>query len=304
MTLVSAARRTLVRGAKEIIRRSADRAGIQLSRRSDPYRLDLYRELFDEATLAAKPFYNIGAGSFSHPYWTSVDFVSDWYAGVQGDIVHHDLMSDAPLPIETGSAWIVYTSHTVEHVSEEATARLFREAHRVLRPGGVLRVTTGPDAETDWRALMRGDIRWWYWAEDMYSQPGSYEHILHRPANTVPIEERWLHHVASALAPNDISPSEVKLAAPQIRVIIAERGFEGTLDYVTSLCRFDPKRPGNHISWWSHPKLLRFLNEAGFADAYRSGFGQSTSPVLRTPLFDSTHPAISAYVEAIKQPVS
>ena len=292
---------TLSGALKRIVKTSFNRAGLEVSRRSDPYQLPLYRSLFDETTLAAKPFYNIGAGSFWHPFWTNVDFASDWYGDLQKDIVHHDLMSQMPLPIATDSALVVYTSHTVEHISESAVAALFREACRVLRTGGVLRVTTGPDAETDFRAMLNGDANWFYW-DEMYAAPGTYEPIYRRPANSVPIEERWLHHVASALAPNDISPSDVKFGAAEIRMIVAERGFEGSLDYFTSRCRFDPERPGNHISWWSHPKLLRFLASAGFTDAYRSGYGQSVSPLLRnTALFDSTHPQISAYVEAVKR---
>jgi SAM-dependent methyltransferase len=287
---------------KKLVKTAFHAAGLEIARRKEPYQLERYHSLFDAKTLAAKPFYNIGAGTFWHPYWTNIDFVSDWYASGQRDVIHHDLMSEGPLPIETSSAWIIYTSHTVEHVSEGAVATLFSEAHRALRPGGVLRVTTGPDAETDWRALVSGDASWFYWDDELYSTPGTYEEIYHRPANSVPIEERWLHHVASALAPNDISPSDVKVTADEIRAIIAERGFEGSLDYLTGQVQFDPARPGNHISWWSHPKLLQFLKDAGFVDAYRSGYWQSVSPVMRnSPLFDSTHPQISAYVEAVRR---
>ena len=266
----------------------------------DPFQLSTYRAIYDEATLARRPFYNVGAGGFWHPHWTNIDFVTDWYAGVQRDVVHYDLTSTEPLPIADGSAEVIYTSHTVEHVTEAAVERLFRESYRALRPGGVLRVTTGPDAETDYRALLAGDARWFYW-DKRYVAPGSYEHIYRAPATSVPLEERWLHHVASQLAPNDLSPSEVKLTALEVRAIIEERGFEGSLDYLTGLCSFNPERPGNHISWWSHGKLLRFLNNAGFESAYRSGHGQSVLPILRnTALFDSTHPQMSAYVEAVR----
>jgi hypothetical protein len=117
----------------------------------------------------------------------------------------------------------------------------------------------------------------------------------------VPIEERWLHHVASALAPNDITPSTEKYNACEVRKIIDELGFEKGLDFFTSKCNYDPKRPGNHVSWWTHKKVSQFLENAGFSNIYRSGYSQSASPILRnTALFDSTHPQISIYVEAIK----
>jgi predicted SAM-dependent methyltransferase len=275
-------------------------AGFDVVRVRDPYRRAAYRALYSEDVLAGKPFYNIGAGAFYHPYWTNIDFVSDWYGAVQQHVRHHDLMSLAPLPIEPSSAHLIYTSHTIEHVSYEAVEVLFREAWRALRPGGVLRVTTGPDAETDFRALQRGDADWFYWDDD-YVLPGSYEHVFKAPATSVPLEERWLHHVASQLAPNSVSPSPRKLDADAVRELIARLGFPAVLDELSGACQFDPQRPGNHISWWTHDRVIGLLRRAGFETVYRSGAGQSASPLLRrSPLFDSTHPQMSIYVEAIR----
>ncbi len=285
---------------KDVIRALMNKAGFDIKRVSNPYSLSLYHSLYDQATLDRRPFYNIGAGSFWHPLWTNIDYISDWYKPVQKKVLHHDLMSKERLPIDSNSAKVIYTSHTIEHLKEDAVSVFFQESFRALMQGGVFRVTTGPDAETDFRAMTAGDNHWFYW-DNWYVQCGSFEHIYHRPATSVPIEERWLHHFASALAPNDITPSNHKFHAHEIRKIVDELGFEGALDFFTSKCEFDPKRPGNHISWWTHTKVIQFLKDAGFSTIYRSGFGQSASPVLRnTMLFDSTHPQISIYVEAIK----
>jgi SAM-dependent methyltransferase len=54
----------------------------------------------------------------------------------------HDLTK--PLPWAAGSVDACYTSHTVEHMSRDEGASLVREAFRVLKPGGVLRVVV-PD---------------------------------------------------------------------------------------------------------------------------------------------------------------
>ncbi len=40
----------------------------------------LYERLYDREVLARRPFFNVGAGDFHHPYWTNVDKSSDWYA--------------------------------------------------------------------------------------------------------------------------------------------------------------------------------------------------------------------------------
>jgi SAM-dependent methyltransferase len=284
---------------KTSIRAAIHRLGFDVVRRPDPFLAAIYEALGPE-TLSRKPFINIGAGSFWHPYWTNVDYASDWYGSVQRDVIHYDIMGSEPLPFANDSLKIAYTSHTIEHVKEDAVARLFREVHRTLEPGGIFRVTTGPDAETDFRALMRGDESWFYW-DHYYVAKGNYEHLFHAPATSVPLAERWLNHVASELAPNNKTAAPIKYAAPEILRIIEEKGFEGSLDFFTSQCQFRADRPGNHVSWWTHGKVIDFLRQAGFETVYRSGYRQSASPLMRgSDLFDSTHPQMSIYVEAIK----
>lgn len=283
---------------KNIVQSGLNKAGFHIVRQEDPYRLDMYEKLFDGATLKRKPFYNIGAGGFQHPHWTSVDFDSDWY-GRGREVVHHDLLSLKPLPIETGAAKIIYTSHTIEHVTDEAVAFLFKDAFRALETGGVFRITTGPDAETDYRALMSGDDDWFYW-DKTAELNGDWRRTLNAPNTSVPLEERWLHHVASALAPNapDAGP---KLNAADVRALLAAKPLEEALDHLAGMVKFDPERPGNHISWWTHGKIERYLKEAGFTNIYRSGHRQSVSPLMRrSDLFDSTHPQMSIYMEAVR----
>src|SRR3990172_4662637 len=50
----------------------------------------------------------------------------------------HDLRK--PLPFGDGSVRCIYTSHCLEHLTREDGAQLLRECHRVLAPGGILRV--------------------------------------------------------------------------------------------------------------------------------------------------------------------
>lgn len=274
-----------------LLRAAARAVSVDISRATDDLRLILYKP--------GGKYFNIGSGSFFHPLWTNIDFVSDHYGPIQRNVVHHDLMSLQPLPIVSASADVIYTSHTIEHVKDRAVARLFEEAFRCLKPGGIFRVTTGPDADTDFGAMMRGDEDWFYW-NAWYSTRGTYEHMYHSPANSVSLEERWLEHVASQLAPNNLSKSR-KFTAPMIREVVESMHMEQALDYFTNLCEFDPNRPGNHVSWWNASKIKRFMRDAGFATVYRSGFGQSQSPIMRqSKLFDHTHPQISIYIEAVR----
>jgi predicted SAM-dependent methyltransferase len=285
---------------KKIVKSFLKKIKIKITREKDPFNLLLYRKIYNEEVLKSSPFYNIGAGSFYHPYWTNIDYASDWYGGVQKNFIHHDLMAGNPLPIAEKSAKLIYTSHTIEHIKENAVKLFFSEAYRVLEDGGVFRIQTGPDAITNFRALQANDEDWFYW-DNNYVKKGSYEHNFFNPATSVSLAERWLHHVAGPLAKNDISPSKIKFNEEEIHAIIKQKGFPDCLDYFCSLVEFDSNRPGNHICWWTHDKIISFLREAGFKNVYCSGFNQSVSPLMRNSvLFDHTHPQLSIYVEAIK----
>lgn len=73
---------------------------------------------YDTRVLKEKPFYNIGAGGFRHRYWTNIDMPSDWYARDQSDFTPYDIEKQEPLPLQGDCAQAVYTSHTIEHVSD------------------------------------------------------------------------------------------------------------------------------------------------------------------------------------------
>jgi predicted SAM-dependent methyltransferase len=47
-----------------------------------------------------------------------------------------------PWPVRTGSAAAVNSEHLVEHLAADGVRTFFTEAHRVLRPGGVIRTST------------------------------------------------------------------------------------------------------------------------------------------------------------------
>lgn len=55
---------------------------------------------------------------------------------------NHDQDVDVtkPLPYRDGVADFVFIEHCIEHVSAPDCLRFFDEAHRILKPGGVLRV--------------------------------------------------------------------------------------------------------------------------------------------------------------------
>lgn len=85
------------------------------------------------------------------------------------EFINYDLFSYEPLAIESGKAEAFYTSRTVEHVNDLACANMFKEAYRILKPGGYFRITT-PKIDLDLAAWRRGDRDYFYHIP-LYSHP-------------------------------------------------------------------------------------------------------------------------------------
>lgn len=59
-----------------------------------------------------------------------------------------------PLPFGDGTVSVVHMHHFLEHFSGEDCIKILKDVERVLRPGGVVFVTTPyPDTPNYWRAL-------------------------------------------------------------------------------------------------------------------------------------------------------
>jgi predicted SAM-dependent methyltransferase len=267
--------------------------------------LAVYKEYYNKDSIDNKRFYNIGAGNFHHPYWTNVDYFSEWYSNndktsLSG--IHHDLMSLKELPIDNDIAEAVYSSHTVEHITDEAAQKMFNEAYRILKKGGILRVTT-PNIDLEYRACKDNDRNYFYWI-DNYSKKNEIERInITKPMKEASIEQIFLYHFAGNISELHGDGSKVRISDEGLKKLFSEKSYEDALNYCSSRCDLEiqSKYPGNHINWWNPNKMTRMFQEAGFTNIFRSGYGQSFSPVMRDiTLFDNTHPKISLYMEAIK----
>jgi predicted SAM-dependent methyltransferase len=265
----------------------------------------LYERLYPRKSLDRRAFYNIGAGGFRHRYWTNVDNESEWYQGYQGDRIgiSWDLLKMQPLPIDSGTAEVVYTSHVIEHVTDEANANLFREAYRALKPGGTFRLTT-PNIDLYVRAYRAGDRDFFYWTKN-HDDPALLKRMgLAKPWDQGSLQQLFLYEFASSVSTLHGDGAAEKIDDAEFDRVFREMSDEQAMNYCTSKVSLDVQRkyPGNHVNWWSYAKLERMLREAGFKTIRQSAFGQSHCPVLRnTRYFDNTHPAISLYAEAVKQ---
>ena len=291
---------------KKIINHSLGVIGLKVSRIENvDYELNLYEKIFAKKSIQDKRFYNVGAGNFSHPYWTNIDYFSDWYQ-LNEDLtkngINYDLFSLKPIPVDSDSAEIVYTSHTIEHIKNDNAQHLFNESFRMLKKDGYIRITC-PDIDLHYAAYIKKDFHFFYW-RSWYENIKDYQRIfLNSSLTKASIEQLFMQRFATAATMIHVDGIEQSIDDNHFKKIINEMELEEALDYFCNMCpvEIQKKYPGNHTNWWNRQKVISMLEKSGFKNIYISGYGQSKSSVLRnTMLFDNTHPKISLYIEAQK----
>lgn len=80
---------------------------------------------------------NVGCGSKTHPAWVNIDMASN-----DPDVITANLLEGFPFPEARFD--VVYHSQVLEHFPKDRALPFIRECHRVLRPGGLIRVVV-PD---------------------------------------------------------------------------------------------------------------------------------------------------------------
>ena len=78
---------------------------------------------------------NLGCGTRYHPDWINIDFVS-----TNKNIIVHNLLKG--IPFKDNDFDVVYHSHLLEHFSKQDAIDFIKECHRVLKPGGIIRIAT------------------------------------------------------------------------------------------------------------------------------------------------------------------
>lgn len=96
---------------------------------------------------------NVGCGARFHPAWVNVDAVP-----AAPEVRAIDVR--AGLPFGDGEFAVVYSSHVLEHLGADEAAGLLKQMHRVLAPGGIVRIVV-PDLEAIAREYLRilGELR-------------------------------------------------------------------------------------------------------------------------------------------------
>ena len=82
---------------------------------------------------------NLGSGHWKLDGWVNVDLDPGSRPDVLANLAR-------PLPFRNGVAWLMHTEDFIDQLELEQASGFLRECHRVLQPGGILRVLT-PDLE-------------------------------------------------------------------------------------------------------------------------------------------------------------
>lgn len=160
---------------------------------------------------------------------------------------------------------------------------------RFLKKSGVFRITC-PDIDILYRAYKRNDIEYFRYI---------YKNLPSR--NEISITQFFLSEFATSLSV--FSKNANIISDNYFSKLIEEDDYESGFNKIIKRIEYSSQEEnsGNHVNWWNHNKLESFLYKAGFSKIIKSGYNQSTIPILSNKyLFDNTHPEMALYIEAIK----
>ena len=135
-------------------------------------------------------YLRIGSGRHTDPGWLAVDLVP-----VARGVVFMD--ATKPMPLPTGGFEAVQCEHVIEHVSYDDGQKMLRESHRVLRPGGVLRIAT-PNLDLVRRLLTPGDpdprlAAYVEWSNRTFGTTAERRDLLNPAFTANRLVRRWGH---------------------------------------------------------------------------------------------------------------
>ncbi len=223
---------------------------------------------------------NIGGGDYHRRYWSVLDFPSEHYSYDPKKIQYiFDLTSGKPLPFRDKTVKFFFSAHTFEHIPQEHCQHIFNELFRCLEKDGAIRITS-PDFDKGYEAYSKKNKNFFV------KFPGDNIH------------QKFLNFFATYFME--------KTSKRELEKNFKEMNKNDFADYYTLKVPRDYQKShgGDHINWWNFEKAKKMLYKAGFRKIFLSKKQQSQFHEMRGrgrgKGFDSTHPEISFFCEAVK----
>ena len=200
------------------------------------------------------------------------------------------------LPFDDNSVDIINCSHVVEHLPyPEESSFFYAEACRVLKPGGLLRIST-PDADLLVDKYRAEDWRYFLAANGS----GILHHVVH---DGLAPEVLLLHNClvgwfASYSGRLDTGGGPV-VTKTEVDDALASMNLHEFGQWCVS--RLEPNRIYAHVNLYTYARLVKELEAAGFTNFTRSEFGvSSASPIVQQRLDNPKRQMYSMYVDVKK----
>ena len=226
-----------------------------------------------------KNYLNVGGGLFLVENWRILDYVSREYP-YDTELIDYNinLLEMKPWPIESESFQLVYTSHAMEHLTDEVGRFVFMEVNRILEKNGIFRITV-PDIDPVYEAYKRNDLDFIAENENSPDKRNIFTHFL---------------GTFSSLDPDAVD--RVKFDEE-----ISHRPKEDFLNaYIDK--QIDPENHdfSSHVTWYNFDKIKKYGEQAGFSQVLHSQKENSISEEMRKTGFDHKPGKSNIYVDLIK----
>jgi predicted SAM-dependent methyltransferase len=199
-----------------------------------------------------------------------------------------DLMAKKKWAINDNSVDLIYTSHCLEHLTQDATNFVFAETRRVLKNNGIFRISV-PDVDLAYKALTNND-------SSFFNSFQSNEELLTKKFDDKildSIEAKFLKFFC-AFKPN---PENFNTIKSDIKNLKKDDLLDKYRDNQTIQNNYH-----DHLNWFNYQKLKKLAVNHGFNSekVILSKKNASISEEMRSPEFDKTAPNYSVFVDILK----
>jgi len=235
-----------------------------------------------------REYVNIGSGAIWHHerfYCLDVDLSANKNLGK----INFNLVKDLPLPFDDLSIKGVYSSHCLEHLTASEVVKLLQESYRILKPGGIIRITV-PDMDKMFD---------FYESTDASNIKSFKEKVNNKGAGLWGFDS-WLRLVTRSFAGHVVD----LFSDAELYSIYDQNHRSDFVKIVLNKAENSPKYrniPDAHKSYWSPSIMIEHLTNTGFKFCTEVKQRQTIDPVFSNGImFNNTQPKMSFFVEGVK----